>query len=62
MKSSSVRQIRGGGGRPAGKRSGRRLTAGENLDGAREVGCRGRGTAEGEDFARREGLLGRFGE
>ena len=39
-----------------------RLTAVDDLDGARERGDRGRGPAEGEDLARGEGLLGRFGE
>lgn len=37
------------------------LTADEDLDGSFEVWCRGRGGAEGENLARGEGLLGRFG-
>ena len=37
------------------------LTADEDLDGARERGYRGRRRAEGEDLARGEGFLARFG-
>lgn len=41
---------------------GARLTADEDLDGSFEMWYRGRRTAKGEDFARGERLLGRFGE